>query len=461
MGKLFAVGFLTGILLFLAVIPAGASSPNLVVILADDLGYADVGFNGCTDIPTPHIDRIAAEGIRCTNAYVTHSVCGPSRAALITGRYQCRFGACRNPTVDPSVPNNGVPRSEQNLAELLKPRGYRSMVVGKWHLGTYPDLHPLVRGFDEFFGFLTGGHNYFPDQLTLQDLSEVKKPWDWYRTKLLRGEERVTTTEYLTDELSNAAVDFIHRSHDKPFFLYLAYNAPHEPLQATEKYLSRFRSIEDPKRRTYAAMVSAVDDGVGNVLQALSDHQLDRQTIVFFLSDNGGPSTNGSSNGPLRDYKGSPFEGGVRVPYAVRWVGTLPEGVDYNAPVSSMDIAATIVAHSGAEVRSNKPLDGVDLIPYLKGDTASLPHAALFWRWYDNQRCAVRVGNRKLIMMAEAADQQEFNPPLYYDLHQDLGETNNRFNREGAQVDEAAQLLYRWKQELVPPLAPGLGSWPP
>lgn len=452
---------LVAILLGLSTLSSRAEPPNLVIILTDDQGYADVGFNGCQDIPTPHIDRIASEGVRCTNAYVTHSVCGPSRAALITGRYQCRFGASRNPTADPSVPNNGVPKEQKNLAELLAPRGYRSMAVGKWHLGTHPDLRPLVRGFDEFFGFLTGGHDYFPHKLTLRDLSEVDKRWDWYRTKLLRNETRVETTDYLTDELTNAAVDFVDRNHEQPFLLYLAYNAPHTPLQATEKYLSRFTGIQDEKRRTYAAMVSAVDDGVGRLLAKLTEHQLDERTLVFFLSDNGGPTTNGSSNAPLRGHKSSPFEGGVRVPYAVRWTGILPAGMNYEHPVSSLDIAATILTHAKAAVPTDKPLDGVDLVPYLTGTNREAPHPALYWRWYDQHRLAARVGDQKLILLPKGGELASDGPRLLYDLPRDVSEVKNLVEARPAQAEAIQQAVMEWNQELVPPLSPGLGSWKP
>ena len=435
--------------------------PNLVVILTDDLGYADVGFNGCPDIPTPHIDRIAKEGVRCTNGYVTFAVCGPSRAGLITGRYQDRFGACRNPTVDPSVPNNGVPVSERNIAELLRPRGYKSFAVGKWHLGTYPTLRPNMRGFDEFFGFLSGGHDYFPERLTLKDLSEVRAPWDWYRTKLLHNDTRIEIDEYLTDALSHAAVDFVDRDHDQPFFLYLAYNAPHTPLQATKKYLDRFPHIQNKKRRTYAAMVSAVDDGVGLLLDKIEEHGLDENTIVFFLSDNGGAPNNSSRNNPLRGHKGDPFEGGVRVPFAVRWTGMVPSGIDYHRPVSSLDIAATIVAHAGASVSQEKPLDGVDLIPYLTGARTDSPHPTLFWRWFDKDRFAARLGSKKLILMQSDKDISKHDPKMLFDLDEDLGERNNLWLPDNPDYLEAADQLNTWVPQLVEPLAPGLGSWDP
>ena len=453
--RLFLAGLTVGAASSEAIV-VGAPPPNLIVIVTDDHGYADVGFNGCEDIPTPGIDRIAEEGVRCTSGYVTHSVCGPSRAALITGRYQCRFGASRNPTVDPSVPNNGVPRSEQNLAELLRPRGYHSMAVGKWHLGTHPDLRPLERGFDEFFGFLTGGHDYFPERLTLEDLSEVDARWAWYRTKLLRNETRVSIDGYLTEELSDAAVDFIDRNHTRPFFLYLAYNAPHTPMQATEELLARFDHIEDKKRRTYAAMVSAVDDGVARVLAKLDEHALQTRTIVFFLSDNGGATNNASRNTPLRGYKRSPFEGGVRVPFAVRWTGTIPAGIDYDRPVSSLDIAATIVRHAGAQASIEKPLDGVDLVPFLTGEREDAPHEALYWRWFDDNRYAARFGESKLIVNAEGSGES-----LLFDLDRDLAETEDLSKSHPGAVESARQRIDTWTEGLTDPLCPGLGSWNP
>ncbi len=436
--------------------------PNLVLILADDLGYADVGFMGCADIPTPGIDRIAAEGVRFEQGYVTGAVCGPSRAGLITGRYQDRFGCGNNPTVDPSIPN-GVPTSERMISELLRPAGYESKVVGKWHLGTYPGLRPLDRGFDEFYGFLTGGHDYFPENLTLEDLSEVREKWAWYRTKLLDNEKRVATTEYLTDELSDSAVEFIDRDRDGPFFLYLAYNAPHTPMQATDEYLSRFGHIADGRRRTYAAMVSAMDDGIGRVLDALDRRGLADDTIVVFLSDNGGASNNASRNTPLRGHKSQPFEGGLRVPFAIRWPGVAAPGSTYRHPVSALDIAATIVGAAGpvarAQVRPTHPLDGVDLRPHLAGEIEGPPHAALFWWWHDRGQAAVRSGDLKLVTRPESA-----GGDLLFDLASDTGERRNLLRADLADGYEGAAdalrgLLAEWSEGLIPPAHPSLGSW--
>jgi len=252
-----------------AIACADHDHPNLVIIMTDDQGYADVGFNGCEDIPTPNIDRIAHEGVRFTNGYVTYSVCSPSRAGLITGRYQGRFGYRRNPTLNPFDENAGLPLEEENMAEILKKINYHTGYVGKWHLGTHPKFRPNARGFDEFYGFESGGHRYFPEDLTYQRIEDVDRKGAWYNTKLLRNDRRVETDEYLTDEFSHEAVDFINKNREKPFLLFLSYNAPHTPMQASQKYLDRFTHIENKLRRTYAAMVSAVDDGVGRVLDTL------------------------------------------------------------------------------------------------------------------------------------------------------------------------------------------------
>lgn len=434
-------------------IPAlNAQSPNIIVILTDDQGYGDVGFNGCTDIPTPNIDRIAANGVKFTNGYVTYAVCGPSRAGLITGRYQDRFGFGRNPILAPEDINMGLPLSEETLADVLRRVGYRSMAIGKWHLGAHERLHPLRRGFDAFFGFLSGGHQYFPESWTLQDLSEIQAQYDGYRTKLLRNYERVEEQEYLTDALSREAVSFVDRNPDQPFFLYLAYNAPHGPLQATDTYLARFSDITDKKRRTYAAMVSAVDDGVGRLLDRLEALDLAENTIVFFLSDNGGPERiNGSDNGPLRGQKGDLLEGGIRVPFAVQWKGTLPAGRTYERPVSSLDIFATAVAQSGAPVSKARPLDGVDLIPFLRSNGQEAPHRRLFWRKFDSESYAlVDASGYKWLVEKNGVD-----PALYY-LPEDIGEQQDRSEAERGRARRLRRQYLRWSKQLMDPVFMGL-----
>lgn len=429
--------------------------PNLVLILTDDQGYADVGFNGSKDIPTPNIDRIAHEGVRFTNGYVTYPVCSPSRAGMITGRYQGRFGYRRNPTLNPFDPMAGLPLEEENMAEILRKVGYHNGVIGKWHLGTHPKFRPNKRGFHEFYGFLAGGHRYFPEDLTIPDIESVDRAGAWYNTKLLRNETRVETDEYLTDELSNEAVDFITRNQTKPFFLYLAYNAPHTPMQATKKYLDRFATIEDPLRRTYAAMVSAVDDGVGRVLDALDDLKLADNTLVFFLSDNGGASNNGSINDPLRANKGTIYEGGMRVPFAFRWPGKVPAGIDFDHPVSSMDILGTMADLTGVEIAADRPLDGVSLMPYLSGEKQGAPHEVLFWQMFDKGHSAMRSGDDKLVMLEKEAVAE------LYDLSGDKSETKNLMQEETGTVEDLQKRLEEWQDQLKPAIFDPLGTWKP
>jgi len=429
--------------------------PNLIIILTDDHGYHDVGFNGCEDIPTPHLDSIARNGIRFTEGYVSFPVCGPSRAGILTGRYQGRFGFTTNPTCDPANPTAGIPLDEQNIAELLKKVGYKSAAIGKWHMGTHPVHHPLNRGFDHFFGFLEGGHFYFPEDLTLNDLSEVKQKWEWYRTRLLNNHERVDIIGYLTDELTNAANAFIdsHAGSDSPFLLYLAYNAPHTPLQATEEYLSRFANITDEKRRTYAAMLSAVDDGVGRLLTNLHSHGIEEDTLVVFLSDNGGANDNGSNNAPLRGRKGDLWEGGMHVPFAMQWKGTLvPAGQDYTHPVISLDVVATITELAGATIAPERPLDGVNLIPYLTGEAKGPPHEQLFWRtWEKIAKMAVRQGNMKLM-----SDNQQTENYGLFDLRVDPGESQNLVAEDYNTTQALKQSWDEWNAQLMDCIFPTL-----
>jgi len=415
--------------------------PNLVVIMTDDMGWADVGFNGCKDIPTPNIDVIANEGIRFDEGYVSFPVCGPSRAGFLTGRYQDRFGFTTNPSIDPNNLISGLPVQEETMAQVLRKANYNNAIIGKWHMGTNDVFHPLERGFDYFYGFLSGGHNYYPDQLTLNDLSEVTKKWEWYRTKIIENRTKVETDDYLTDELSDAAVSYINKQaeNNQHFMLYLAYNAPHTPLQATEKYLSRFPNIKDKRRRTYAAMVSAVDDGVGRVLDALKEKGLDENTIVVFLSDNGGAKNNASDNGPLRGLKGDLFEGGIRVPFAMRWKGVIPEGQTYKKSVSSLDIMATIVAQTNVEINKERPLDGVNLIPYLTGKNNTEPHDYLFWRKWEQNAMAIRQGNYKLV----SNKNQKQNTPHLFNISNEISEKKDLSDEQKKKHD---QLLKEWQQ---------------
>ncbi|MEY3420715.1 MAG: hypothetical protein RIR48_1000 [Bacteroidota bacterium] len=422
-------------------------APNVIIILTDDLGYGDVGFNGSTEIPTHGIDRIASNGVVCTNGYVSFAVCGPSRAGLITGRYQDRFGFSRNPLLAPKDSTMGLPLSEETLATFLKRAGYHTSILGKWHLGAHPSQHPNKRGFDEFYGFLEGGHKYFPSDWDLNDISETRTQYDGYRTKMLRNNLVVEETEYLTDALSREAVDFVKRNSTKSFFLYLAYNAPHAPMEATEKYLARFPHITDKKRKTYAAMVSAVDDGVNQLLNTLEDLKIDDNTLVFFLSDNGGPTNaNASSNKPLRGFKGDFFEGGIRVPFAVQWKGVIPKGTKYQQPVISLDIFGTAAGLTG--LKPINEIDGVNLIPFFTGKNAGVPHNSLFWRGSNSEKWAVRTPDEKMLIIQ--------NKSQLYDIKTDISEKTDKSATNNLSVSKLHSMLENWKKLLIPPAFLGL-----
>jgi len=340
------------------------------------------------------------------------------------------------------------------MAQVLRKANYTSGIIGKWHMGTNPIFHPLERGFDYFYGFLSGGHRYFPEDLYLNDLSEVTKRWEWYNTKIIENRTKVETDEYLTDEFSNAAVNFIEEQSksNKPFMLYLAYNAPHGPLQATEKYLSRFPTIENDKRKTYAAMVSAVDDGVGNVLKTLEKNGLDENTIVVFLSDNGGAKNNGSNNKPLKGLKGDLFEGGIRVPFAIRWKGNIPEGKTYEKAISSLDIMATIVAQTKVKINKERPLDGVNLIPFLNNEENGNPHDYLFWRKWEQNAMAIRNADFKLVANKNKTE----NSPELYKLTSDISETTNVELTNKEQSDNLLKEWQKWDAQMKDRIFPRL-----
>ena len=393
------------------------AKPNILVILSDDHGYSDVGFQGCKDIPTPNLDRLAHEGVRCTSGYVSHPYCSPSRAALMTGRYQARFGHEHNPRYNPENHQEGLPLTEKILPEFLQKAGYATGWIGKWHLGGAPEFHPENRGFQETFGFLGGIHNYLhwtPDPKT-----EISLPIE-------RNGHEVEVKEHLTVAFGHEAADYIHRHNGQPWFLYLAFNAPHDPHQPTPERLARFANIADKKRRAYAAQVSLLDDAIGDALAALKETGQERRTLVFFFSDNGAPVTtanggsgpNGGSNAPLRDGKHSVYEGGVRVPFVVRWPERLPAGQDYAKTVSSLDVFPTALACAGVPMPTDRPYDGVDLIPYLSGAKTEAPHDQLFWRLNERSQAAALEARKKLVRDGAKPDQ-------LFDLSADIGETTS------------------------------------
>jgi arylsulfatase B len=421
--------------------------PNIIVILADDLGYADLGCQGCKDVPTPHIDSLAKNGIRFTDGYVSSPYCSPSRAGLLTGRYQQRFGHEFNPTGRRL--DVGLPPTEKTLADRLKATGYATGIVGKWHLGAGSQFHPLRRGFDEFFGFAHEGHFYVGPGYK-GDVTSSLRPKEPEYDKLnpiLRGTEPVEEPDYLTEAFTREAIAFIAKHRGRPFFLYLAYNAVHSPMQAIPKYLERFASIPDKKRRVFAAMLAALDNGVGAVLKALRDAQIEENTLVLFLSDNGGPTAElTSSNLPLRGSKGQCLEGGIRVPFLVQWKGRLPAGRVYHQPIIALDILPTALAAVQGKLPADAKTDGVNLLPYLAGGSAKPPHEFLFWRL--GSQAAVRKGNWKLLKNGNDRVQ-------LFDLAADIGETDNLAHRKPDMAKELDTALQRWNAQLAQPLWDG------
>lgn len=305
------------------------NQPNILVILADDLGYKDVGFTGAKDIYTPNLDKLADNGVVCTNAYVTHPYCGPSRAGLITGRYQARFGLEINLTNSPYDMYNGLPKTEKTFATRLKKSGYKTGIIGKWHLGGSYPFQPNRRGFDYFYGFLSGGHNYFPKDTDKFRPLLTKKGTPSYagnegtKQPLTRNDDWAEFNEYLTTALSKDAAKFVKQG-DEPFCLYLAYNAPHGPIEAPQEVIDKYKHIKNEKRRTYAAMIDVMDAGIGLVIDALKESGKYENTLIFFLSDNGGRKLKGdknyTDNGIFRAGKGSIYEGGSHVPFMVHWL---------------------------------------------------------------------------------------------------------------------------------------------
>jgi arylsulfatase A-like enzyme len=422
---------------------AAAPKPNILVIVSDDHGYADVGFQGCKDIPTPHLDQLARSGLHCTSGYVSHPFCSPTRAGLMTGRYQQRFGHENNVFYDPNDHREGLPVSEKLLPAFLKDAGYVTGWIGKWHLGAAPEFRPMQRGFTETFGFIGGGHRY----------QEWKvNPAVEYQVPIERNGTPVAVAKHLTVAFGEEASAFIRRHQDAPWFLYLAFNAPHTPHEPTAERLARFASIENLQRRKYAAQVSLLDDAIGETLAALRATAQDQRTLVFFFSDNGGPvgpNGNGSLNTPLRGGKGSLFEGGVRVPFVVSWPGRLPAGKTYAQPVCSLDVFATALAAAGAPMPSDRKYDSVNLLPYLSGEQSGAPHERLFWR--SGQQRAVLDGQDKLI-------RQGRQPAAFYQLASDLTEARNHAGDQPAAANRLAEALDAWDRELVPPAFPGLGG---
>jgi len=419
---------------------AASARPNILFIVGDDMGYADVGFHGCKDIPTPNLDALAASGVRFTSGYVSGPYCSPTRAGLMTGRYQTRFGHEFNPSG-----SNGLPLTERTIADRLKAAGYVTGLVGKWHLGAEPQFHPQKRGFDEFYGFLGGAHDYFKS------------------AGILRGTQPVTELDYTTDAFAREAVAFIERHKSEPWFLYLAFNAVHTPMQATDGRLAKFPNEADDKRRTYDAMMLAMDEAVGRVRKKLMETGLEQNTLVIFISDNGGPTMpgttiNASRNTPLRGSKRTTLEGGIHVPFVVSWPSRLKPGV-ITQPAIQLDLTATALAAAGIQVDRDLKLEGVDLLPFLTGEKTGAPHDALYWRF--GQQMAIRIGDYKLVRYDSNADtltgvrNQPVTAAKLYNLAADIGETKDL---AAEMPDKVKELQSKWDAWNVANIRPLWGS---
>ncbi len=415
--------------------------PNIVLLFADDAGYADFGFQGSSVMKTPHLDALAENGMVFTQGYVTDATCGPSRAGLITGRYQQNFGyqeinvpGFMSSSSKYLADDMGLPLEEVTIADRLKSKGYKTAVFGKWHLGNADRFHPLNRGFDEFYGFRGGLRNYFP--------YDGKPPHHDHKLERNMGvfEEH---EGYLTDVLGEEAANFIERNKDEPFFVFLSFNAVHTPMDATEEDLALYPDLEG-KRQQVAAMTTALDRATGTVMSKLKELGLEENTIVVFTNDNGGPTDkNASNNFPLAGSKSNHLEGGIRVPYLISWPAMIEAGSKFDFPVSTMDFLPTFYAAAGGDVSTIENVDGVDILPFITGKNNERPHQTLFWK--KDVRAAVRDGDWKLIRMPD-------RPAELYNLKEDIAEQNNLAHKHPEIVEKLFKKIYEWELKQERPL---------
>ncbi len=464
-----------------------SNKPNLIVILVDDLGFNEVSTYGGGmakgKFKTPNIDQLAAEGVLCTNGYSAHAVCSPSRASLLTGRYSTRAGFEFTPTAPsmmkfvgkltendlhppiyheelegqgPTVENMGLPLSEITLAELLKPQGYHTIHLGKWHLGNAKKFHPNNQGFDESLGFRQGSL-FLPEDDP--NIVNAKLPFDpidkflWGNLPYAvnwNGSPRFQPEGHLTDYLTNHAVKAIEANKNRPFFMYLAYWAVHTPLQALKEDYEKLDYIEDHVERVQAAMVMTVDRGVGKVMQALKDNGIDDNTIIVFTSDNGAPHYVGlpDVNKPFRGWKITLFEGGVHVPYIVHFPGTIPAGQVYDGRVSNLDIFSTFGTIAGAELPKDRKIDGVDILPYLTGEQEGEPNRPLFCK---SGKYAFVLENGWKLQVDERQGKK-----WLFDLNEDPTEQIDLSSQEPQKLEELTALLKAHLAAQKPSIWPAL-----
>lgn len=428
-------------LLFTQSVFAATDKPNILLILADDAGYADFGFQGSQEMQTPNLDQLAQEGMVFHQAYVSAATCGPSRAGLLTGRYQQKFGYEEN-----NVPgymaeggltgdDMGLPVSEKTLGNYLQEQGYTTGIIGKWHQGNADRYHPTKRGFDYFYGFRGGARSYF----AFSDQNPNTRPED----RLERGFGQFEESPiYLTDAFANDAIDFIRHRKEQPFFLYLSFNAVHFPMEAREEDIAKFPHLKG-KRRILAAMNLAMDRAIGRVLDALEEEGLSESTLVIFSNDNGGPSDhNASNNRPLAGTKASHLEGGIRVPFIARWPGVIEAGSQYQYPISMLDLLPTFYHLAGGKEEDLNPIDGVNLMPYITGQKEGRPHQTLYWK--KETRAAIRDGDWKLLRYPD-------RPAELYRLTDDISEQNDLAAQYPEKVRTLFKKLFAWELTLDRP----------
>lgn len=419
--------------------------PNFILIVADDLGYGDLGFTGSSEIKTPNIDELARTGTIFTQGYVSSPVCSPSRAGFITGINQVEFGHDNNlprkaePGFDPQY--LGLPLSQKTIADHLKPLGYISGLVGKWHLGYEAQFHPLKRGFDEFWGYTGGGHDYFTAKAKgMGYLSPIESN---YRTP--------QALTYLTDDKGDECVDFIKRHKQSPFFLFASFNAPHTPMQAPEEDLKLYAHIKNKKRRTYAAMVHRLDVNVGRIMETVKKEGLQNNTVIVFISGNGGPTdTNASLNAPYRGQKGIVLEGGVHVPFIMKGAEIIPSGYTYTKTVTSLDLVPTFLALAAGDIEIKRSFTGINLMPYITDKIEASPHKELHWRFTISS--AIRQGNWKLIRLPDRL-------PMLYHLPSDISEEKDVSLENLAKTKELLLKLGEWDISLPHPVFVEGSEW--
>lgn len=434
---------LLAIVSFVCQFTTAQEKPNIVFILSDDAGYADFGFQGSKDFKTPNLDALAKSGVKFTQAYVSAAVCGPSRAGLLTGQYQQKFGFEEN-----NVPGYmshsgltgdemGLPLDQITVADYLKELGYKTAVFGKWHMGNADRYHPTKRGFDEFYGFRGGARSYY----------EFGKTSKRYREedRLERGYENFKESElYLTDALAKETASFMEKNKNNPFFVYLAFNAVHTPMEAREDDLKKILVHLTGKRRTLAAMTIGLDRACGVVLDKIKDLGIEKNTLIVFANDNGGPSdSNQSSNDPLSGTKANHLEGGIRIPFLMSWKGHLKKKTVYKKPISTLDLLPTFVSIAGGTTEDKPHLDGVNLIPYLAKNNTKTPHETLYWK--KESRAAIRHNDFKLVRFPD-------RPAELYNIEEDISEVNDLAASNPDKVKELYKMLFEWELTLERPL---------